>query len=215
MAGQRDASRTIVVVSARDAARSPTPPHHTNQRLIDDARLVIHRPTATATEPVDDLDAAHRPPRLKRKVKSRRKPILDPNSRISRISVKGVTFAFVCVDKGPARATIFDLLIGLKIPFIDAGMGLNRKRGALAGTLRATYYSADNAAQVRELRLADEADEPDDIYRRNVQIAELNALNAALAIIRYKQLLHFYVDDNAFYHLLMSIEDLHTFGVAS
>jgi hypothetical protein len=44
----------------------------------------------------------------------------------------GVTFAFVCVDKGSARAEIFDLLISLRIPFIDVGMGLNRKQGALA-----------------------------------------------------------------------------------
>jgi hypothetical protein len=30
-------------------------------------------------------------------------------------------------------------------------------------------------------------DDPDDIYRKSVQIAELNALNACLAVIRYKQ----------------------------
>ena len=35
----------------------------------------------------------------------------------------GVTFAFVCVDKGSSRAGIFDLLISRGIPFIDVGMG--------------------------------------------------------------------------------------------
>ncbi|UFW92245.1 hypothetical protein BjapCC829_49960 (plasmid) [Bradyrhizobium barranii] len=34
----------------------------------------------------------------------------------------GVTFAFVCVDKGSSRAAIFDLLLSKKIPFIDVGM---------------------------------------------------------------------------------------------
>jgi hypothetical protein len=76
-------------------------------------------------------------------------------------------------------------------------MGLNRKEGALAGTLRATYYAAENAAQVCEKKLAEMSDDPNDLYRRNVQISELNALNACLAIIRYKQLRGFYVDDNA------------------
>ena len=42
----------------------------------------------------------------------------------------GVTFAFVCVDKGSSRAGIFDLLISKGIPFIDVGMGLNRKNGS-------------------------------------------------------------------------------------
>ena len=128
---------------------------------------------------------------------------------------EGVTFAFVCVDSGTSRAEIFDLLISMRIPFIDVGMGLNRKQGALAGTLRATYYSIENAVDVRDLRLAEMVDDPDDIYRTNVQISELNALNASIALIRYKQLRGFYVDDNKFYHLLMSVEGLHTFGVVS
>ena len=55
-----------------------------------------------------------------------------------------VTFAFVCVDKGSSRAGIFDLLISKGIPFIDVGMGLNRKRGPISGLLRTTYYSAEH-----------------------------------------------------------------------
>jgi len=123
-----------------------------------------------------------------------------------------VTFAFVCVDKGSARAEIFDLLIGLRIPFIDVGMGLNRKQGALSGTIRATYYAVSNAAEIRNMQLAEMADDPDDIYRRNVQISELNALNASIAMIRYKQVRGFYVDDSACYHLLMGVENLRTFA---
>jgi hypothetical protein len=128
---------------------------------------------------------------------------------------EGVTFAFVCLDKGSARAEIFDLLISLGIPFIDVGMGLNRKQGALAGTLRSTYYAASDAAKVRELQLAEMVDDPDDIYRRTVQIAELNALNAAIAVVRYKQLRGFYLDDNALFHALMSLENLHMFGLTT
>jgi hypothetical protein len=127
----------------------------------------------------------------------------------------GVTFAFVCVDKGSARAEIFDLLMSLNIPFIDVGMGLNRKRGPLSGTIRSTYYSADRAAAVRAMQLAEMADNPDDVYRANVQIAELNALNASLAMIRYKQLRGFYADDSAPFHLLMSVENLRTFAEIS
>jgi hypothetical protein len=126
---------------------------------------------------------------------------------------EGVTFAFVCVDKGSARSEIFDLLIELRIPFIDIGMGLNRKLGALSGTLRVTYYSRDNAVQLRQLQLAETADDPDDDYRHNIQTSELNAMNASLAVTRYKQLRGFYADDKTPAHLLMSVEKLHTFGL--
>ena len=124
---------------------------------------------------------------------------------------QGVTFAFVCVDKGSARSEIFDLLVSLGIPFIDVGMGLNRKQGALSGAIRATYYSANDAAKVRNMQLAEMADDPDDMYRSNVQISELNALNASVAMVRYKQLRGFYVEESAIYHFLMGIENMRTF----
>ena len=74
------------------------------------------------------------------------------------------------------------------IPFIDVGMGLNRKRGPINGLLRTTYYSAEHGQEVREKDLAPLSDDPDDIYRTNIQISELNSLNACLAVVRFKQL---------------------------
>jgi ThiF family len=124
----------------------------------------------------------------------------------------GVTFAFVCVDKGSARAGIFDILIAKKIPFIDVGMGLNRNRGALNGLLRVTYFSAADAETFREMQLAELADRPDDIYRANIQIAELNALNACLAVVRFKQLRGFYLEDAPLYNLLFGIGDMKIVG---
>jgi hypothetical protein len=124
----------------------------------------------------------------------------------------GATFAFVCVDKGSSRAGIFDLLISKGIPFIDAGMGLNRKRGPLNGMLRATYYSAEHGQKVREKGLAEVADNPDDLYRANIQISELNALNACLAVIRFKQLRGFYFEEIPYFHLLFDIGDLKIVG---
>jgi hypothetical protein len=125
---------------------------------------------------------------------------------------EGVTFAFVCVDKGSARAELFDLLMRMRIPFIDVGMGLKRERGALAGMLRTTYYSAEDATKIRDMGLAQMMDDAGDEYLNNIQIAELNALNACLAVIRYKQLRGFYVADSAVYHLLADIGSFKTFA---
>lgn len=126
--------------------------------------------------------------------------------------LKDVTFAFVCVDKGPSRAEIFNLLISKKIPFIDVGMGLNRKRGSLNGQLRTTYYSAEQGQEVIEKELAPLNDNPNDLYKTNIQISELNALNACLAVIKFKQLRGFYFEEIPYYHLLFEVGDLKLVG---
>ena len=121
----------------------------------------------------------------------------------------GVTFAFVSVDKGSSRAGIFDLLISRGIPFIDVGMGLDRKRGPIDGMLRVNYYPPERAAELRDRGLAPLFDDPDDIYRNNIQIGELNGAeclpgrDALQAVAR-----GFYFDEEQFYHLLFELNDL-------
>lgn len=126
--------------------------------------------------------------------------------------LENITFAFVCVDKGSSRFSIFELLISKGIPFIDVGMGLSKKKGPLSGMIRTTYYPPDLAADLRDQQLAELKDSPDDLYRTNIQIGELNALNASLAIIRFKQLRGFYHEEQPNLHLLFGISDLKITG---
>ena len=126
--------------------------------------------------------------------------------------LEGVTFAFVCVDKGSSRAGIFDVLLAKNIPFIDVGMGLKRRDKRLNGMARVTYYSSQDGQQMLDKGYAELADQADDIYRTNIQIGELNALNAALAVIKYKQIRGFYLDDNDLFHLLFEVSDLKIVG---
>lgn len=127
---------------------------------------------------------------------------------------KGVTFAFVCVDKGPARAGIFDLLIKMGIPFIDVGMGLKRKESRLEGMLRVVYYGSENAAELRAKGLSPLTDNPNDQYRANIQIGELNALNACLAVVRFKQIREFYFEELSHRHILFGVGDMKVAGDA-
>jgi hypothetical protein len=46
----------------------------------------------------------------------------------------------------------------------------------------------------------------DDLYRSNVQVADLNTLAATLAVIQYKQLLGFYHDGEGEYHSVYSTD---------
>ena len=121
----------------------------------------------------------------------------------------GVTFAFVCVDKGSARAEIFRMLIDKGIPFIDVGMGPSlSKRGLIKGMIRTTYYPPANASVIVAMGHAETQDAPENVYRTNIQIAELNALNATIAVIRFKQLRGFYEDDTKGSNFLFDIRDL-------
>lgn len=122
--------------------------------------------------------------------------------------LQGVTFAFICVDKGSSRKDIIDVLIKLKIPFIDVGMGLDRRTGPISGMLRTVYFSKEHAQDTYEKNIVPLTDPADEIYRNNIQISELNALNACLAVIKYKQLRGFYADDNSFFHTLFNLESL-------
>jgi hypothetical protein len=125
---------------------------------------------------------------------------------------EGVTFAFVCVDKGESRNGIFDLLLGKKIPFIDVGIGLKRKDGSLKGTVRMTYYSADQGLSTRDKGYAELSTAADDLYRTNIQTAEINALNAALAVVRFKQIRGFYLAERHCHHAVFYTHELNVIG---
>lgn len=132
----------------------------------------------------------------------------------SETDLEGVTFAFVCVDKGSSRSEIFDLLIAKKVPFIDVGLGLDRKHGSINGMARVTYYSVEDAEKVKLEDLAELNDRPDDIYQENIQISELNALNASLAAIKFKQIRGFYYENPVEYHRLFEVCDRSVVGAS-
>jgi len=104
-------------------------------------------------------------------------------------------FVFVSIDDGPSRQFIVDWLTSKSIPFVDTGMGLNRSYVGLNGVVRIT--GTDRAAYERTISTAylPITNPKDDEYRKQAQIAELNALNAAFAVIRFKQ--HFKLYDRS------------------
>lgn len=122
--------------------------------------------------------------------------------------LEGITFAFVVVDKGSARKVILDLLIAKNIPFVDVGMGLKRVQDRISGTVRTTYFPLDGGQTVRNSRYVPETDPPEGVYKSNIQIAELNALNASLAVLRFKQLRGFYSSPIGKENLLFTLDNL-------
>ena len=104
-------------------------------------------------------------------------------------------YVFICVDRGSARALIIERLKDTDTVVIDCGMGMQVSAGEpkLWGTTRTTISTPANRDQAANLMPL--VDRNDDIYRSNIQIAELNALNAAMAVARWKRVVGMFIDD--------------------
>lgn len=100
-------------------------------------------------------------------------------------------FVFVAIDNSKTRQWLLAEIDRLGVPFIDVGMGIERSDDKLLGVVRTSFQETpkSSAAQSGEQDFRDVGE-----YERNVQIVELNALNAALAVIRWKKHRAFYLD---------------------
>lgn len=114
---------------------------------------------------------------------------------------------FICIDKDSVRYLITKFLLEQQIAFIDVGMGVNIVDNSLIGTVRVTSADlAKNDHIVKRLPLS-EVDDNENEYSTNIQIADLNALNAVFAVIKWKKMNGFYQDLEREYHSTYSIND--------
>ena len=75
------------------------------------------------------------------------------------------------------------------IAFVDVGMGISQAEAGLTGLIKlTTYLPGSNFTLPTSPAVPPGADD----YKSNVQIADLNALNALLAIIQWKRWLGIY-----------------------
>ena len=108
--------------------------------------------------------------------------------------LKEMTFVFLAMDSGPAKKLIVEKLEGYNLPFIDAGLGVYRSGDALAGIVRVTTSTPSHRRHLWDGQRLSFTGAEDDEYESNIQIADLNALNAVLAVLKWKKLFGFYAD---------------------
>ena len=107
--------------------------------------------------------------------------------------LRRMDFVFVAVDSGPSRELVIQKLLEIGVSFIDVGMGVDEVEGALLGTLRVTAGTSQMRGHI-DSTVPFTGGKDEDVYARNIQVADLNMLSAALAVIRWKKLMGFYVD---------------------
>ena len=107
--------------------------------------------------------------------------------------LRGMDFVFVCIDRGAGRRLIVAKLEEFGVPFVDVGMGIYMKDSGLGGTVRVST-GAPGKHDATHNRIPVAEFDGDNEYETNIQVADLNALNAALAVIRWKKTSGFYLD---------------------
>ena len=117
--------------------------------------------------------------------------------------LRPVDFVFLCLDKGGPKRVIMTYLIENNIPFIDVGMGLSNVDNALTGSVRLTTFTPSyHDHMIDNISFNDEED---NVYSTNIQIADLNALNAALAVVKWKKMLGIYHDFTKEHHAVYQV----------
>jgi hypothetical protein len=129
---------------------------------------------------------------------------LDP-SNVAELD--GMAFVFIAVDEPSAKRPLIEFLQGTGTPFIDVGMGIDEVDGALRGLVRVTTASPARRDHIAKRVSTESGGGGADDYDQNIQIVELNALNAALAVIRFKKHFGFYADDIGDHHSVYVVNE--------
>jgi hypothetical protein len=116
--------------------------------------------------------------------------------------IEGATFVFLAAADAEARPGIMRWLREKGVPFIDVGMSFRDGEGGLTGLAKVTAYLPGDQI---ELPKAPALPPGEDDYSSNIQIAELNALNAALAVIRWKRYLGFFATHTVSNHTVYKL----------
>jgi hypothetical protein len=103
------------------------------------------------------------------------------------------SFVFICIDKPESRKPIMEALISNRVPFVDVGMDVQKKDDRLFGQCRTTFCSPEKHDHIEDY-VSFGTGHVNDLYASDIQVADLNALNATFAVIRWKKHFSFYDD---------------------
>lgn len=121
--------------------------------------------------------------------------------------LEDIDFAFLSLDAGEAKAAIVERLGRQGATLIDIGMGLELGDAGIAGILRVTTSTPQIRAKPdAPQRIPLAGGGAGDIYASNIQVADLNALNAILAVIKWKKLCGFYCDLEGEHHSTYTLD---------
>ena len=113
------------------------------------------------------------------------------NSNVEQL--RDMDFVFIAIDSGPHKRTIIEHLLRYGVPSVDTGMGIDQVGSSLGGLIRTTRLNpATDGMEWVDANMS--FTDGEDLYEQNIQVVELNMLNAAQAVIAWKKHIGFYRD---------------------
>ena len=116
---------------------------------------------------------------------------LDSESRVYEfLSANPVEFAFVCIDQltegdSARQDAIYSALSEAEVPFIDSGVSMTVEGNSVSGAVTTSFYDAGSVEWKGAIPNSKvEGDVPG---YRNVQLPEVNALAASLAVMEWRR----------------------------
>ena len=116
------------------------------------------------------------------------------------LSSHPVDFAFVCIDQkkdsdSPRQDVVYEALSEAEIPFIDSGVSITLEDDTVSGAVTTSFYAEGSEAWREAIPNARvEGNVPG---YRNVQLPEVNALAASLAVMEWRRRTEQYVSESA------------------
>jgi hypothetical protein len=110
-----------------------------------------------------------------------------------------IDYAFVCIDQetegdSPRQDAVYSALSEVAIPFIDSGVSITVENRAVRGAVTTSAYDAGSAAWKGAIPNASvEGNAPG---YRNIQLPEVNALAASLAVMEWRRRTEQYVSES-------------------
>lgn len=106
------------------------------------------------------------------------------------LSAHPIDFAFVCIDQqkdsdSPRQDVVYAALSQTKVPFIDSGVSITLENCAVKGAVTTSYYAA--GSEMWKEAIPNARVEGNVPGYRNVQLPEVNALAASLAVMEWRR----------------------------
>ena len=115
-------------------------------------------------------------------------------------------FVFLAIDSGAGRRALVAEMERRGLPFIDTGIGIEQTEHGLTGAVRVTTSTPQKRDHVQNLNRIPTGSGIQSMYQSRAQVADMNALAAALAVIRFKKHFGFYLDLEREHHSVFQLD---------
>ena len=116
------------------------------------------------------------------------------------LSCHPVDFAFLCIDQkkdsdSPRQDVVYEALSEAEIPFVDSGVSITLEDDTIRGAVTTSFYV--KGSEVWREAIPNARVEGSVPGYRNVQLPEVNALAASLAVMEWRRRTEQYVSESA------------------